>query len=257
MKVAVLAPGSILQYMYLRERLRLVNIGQFIEIGPGSGEITQLLLELGWKGVCYEMNEPTVNQLKARYAKEIENSQLKIINGDFLKEKVATESADLIISCMVMEHLDDNKQSTYLSSCKSALKNEGTIITIVPGSQKYWGIEDDIAGHYRRYSQDSIKSLIAKSDLKLKHISGLTFPISNLLFPISNFLVNRSEKSKISLSMSEKTKLSGNRNVPFKTSFPNVLKIILNEFTMWPFHILQKLFHSNNSSMVIYFEAKK
>ena len=45
-----LPPGTILQLMYLRERLRNIKPGRFIEIGPGSGEITRLLLELGWAG---------------------------------------------------------------------------------------------------------------------------------------------------------------------------------------------------------------
>ncbi len=47
----VLPPGTILQLMYLRERLRDINPGRFIEIGPGSGEVTSVLLELGWGGI--------------------------------------------------------------------------------------------------------------------------------------------------------------------------------------------------------------
>jgi hypothetical protein len=51
MKINVLPPGTLLQLMYLRERLEKLEPGRFIEIGPGSGEISKLLLDLGWGGV--------------------------------------------------------------------------------------------------------------------------------------------------------------------------------------------------------------
>jgi len=35
----VLPPGTILQLMYLRERIQRLPVGRFVEIGPGGGEI--------------------------------------------------------------------------------------------------------------------------------------------------------------------------------------------------------------------------
>ena len=40
----VLPPGTILQLMYLRERIKLLTPGRFVEVGPGTGTITALLL---------------------------------------------------------------------------------------------------------------------------------------------------------------------------------------------------------------------
>jgi hypothetical protein len=54
--------------------------------------------------------------------------------------------------------------------------------------------------------------------------------------------------------MQERTRLSGNREVPFKTTFPQLLKILLNETVMYPFHLLQKLNARNGKSMTIYAE---
>ena len=56
MKTRVLPPGTILQLMYLRERLENIKPGRFIEIGPGSGEISGLLLDLGWTGCRMILN---------------------------------------------------------------------------------------------------------------------------------------------------------------------------------------------------------
>jgi hypothetical protein len=51
--------------------------------------------------------------------------------------------------------------------------------------------------------------------------------------------------------------LLNNRNVPFKTTFPKILNLILNPIVLYPFHILQKLFLNQlNHSLVLYFEIK-
>jgi hypothetical protein len=55
--------------------------------------------------------------------------------------------------------------------------------------------------------------------------------------------------------MLERTKESGHRTVPFKTSFPAILGIILNPIVMLPFHWLQKLTKDSSRCMILYVEA--
>jgi len=76
-----------------------------------------------------------------------------------------------------------------------------------------------------------------------------------MLFPVSNYLVRKSEARKLSLSMVERTKQSGIRDVPMKTKFPSVFGLLLNETTMIPLHWVQKLFLRSNKAMVLYIEA--
>lgn len=130
------------------------------------------------------------------------------------------------------------------------------MIALVPSSPSHWGIEDDIAGHYRRYTKHSIETLTSVSGWKLLHIAGLTFPISNFLLPISNFLVNRSERSNLKLSTLDRTKLSGRRQVKFKTFFPSIFGLLLNKYTLSPMYILQKLFSKSEHALVLYFETQ-
>jgi hypothetical protein len=42
--MVVLPPGTLLQLMYLGDRLKDIPAGRFIEVGQGSGEITHRLL---------------------------------------------------------------------------------------------------------------------------------------------------------------------------------------------------------------------
>jgi len=62
------------------------------------------------------------------------------------------------------------------------------------------------------------------------------------------------ERNKMRLAMAERTRLSGNRAVPFKTTFPALLRLVLNETLLYPFHVLQKLSARNERSLVVYAE---
>jgi SAM-dependent methyltransferase len=252
----ILPPGTILQLMYLRERLTQLTPGSFIEIGPGSGEITRLLLDHGWTGYSFDLEEKTIMSLKSRFSNAVDEGRLMPVIENYLCFDCASAKVDLVISCMVMEHMDEESQHSFMTKSKSCLKPGGMLIGLVPASPAHWGIEDDIAGHYRRYTREDISALAVSNNWNLQHITGLTYPVSNVLLPISNFLVNRSERKKLSLSLLARTKASGRRTVLFKTHFPSVLGLILNRFTLFPFYLLQKYCAKSKSALVIYFELK-
>lgn len=255
--MVVLPPGTLLQLMYLDERLKAIVPGRFIEIGPGSGEITNRLLKAGWVGTVHDLSSETLTKIKKRFAPEIAAGRLTVMLGDYLNSMSfpAEDRADLIISCMVMEHLDDESERKFMELSATRLKAGGRMIGFVPASSRHWGIEDDIAGHCRRYTRDSLLTLVRTSGWMISHIAGLTYPVSNLLLPLSNFLVQRHEASKLNLSSVERTKHSGRRNVRFKTHFPAVLKLFLNELTMLPLYWIQKIFSNSGGALVLYFEA--
>ncbi|MGO4303085.1 class I SAM-dependent methyltransferase [Cupriavidus sp. RAF12] len=250
----VLPPGTLLQLMYLKERLQTMPPGRFVEIGPGAGEITKLLLDSGWTGCSYDLEARTISALKERFGKEIAAQRFAAINQDYVASET-DEPVDLVISCMVMEHLDNAQESAFMQQSRARLAKGGRMIGLVPASPRHWGIEDDIAGHCRRYTRPSLHDLAAGTGWTLHHMAGLTFPVSNWLLPVSNYLVNRSERQKLSMSALERTKQSGRRQVRYKTTFPNVLRWLLNEHTMYPLFQLQKLFSGSERALVLYFEA--
>jgi cyclopropane fatty-acyl-phospholipid synthase-like methyltransferase len=254
--MSVLPPGTILQLMYLRERLRDIEPGHFMEIGPGSGEVTSVLLELGWRGVSYDLEPYTVELLKNRFSQQIIAGRYDVKNADFLLvDPYPQPRVNLIISCMVMEHLSDDLENKFMRNSSELLCDNGLMIGFVPSSPAHWGIEDDIAGHCRRYTREALFKLMSDNGWCIRKISGLTYPLSNILLPISNFLVRRAEKFKLSMTDLEKTKASGMRDVQFKTTFPGIFSLLLNRHALLPLHCLQKAFAASRNSLVLYFEA--
>lgn len=251
----VLPPGTLLQHMYLLERLHQLTTGRFVEVGPGCGDITALLLAAGWHGTVYELSPESVAQLQTRFAKEIDCQQLKVINGDFVVHEQDEASADLVISSMVIEHLNDDDERRFMELARQMVTPHGLVISLVPAGMQYWGIEDEIAGHFRRYDRRRIRQLCDNTKWQMTHVAGLTFPVSNILLPLSNRQVHQYEGRKVQQMMLERTKDSGHRAVPYKTLFPAILGIFLNPIVLLPFHWLQKLTRESTRCLVLYFEA--
>lgn len=84
--MSLLPPGTLLQLMYLRERVGHIKPGRLIEIGPASGEITWLLLDLGWTERSYDLEAVTIERLHMRFAKEIEQGRYWVVNADYLSQ---------------------------------------------------------------------------------------------------------------------------------------------------------------------------
>jgi SAM-dependent methyltransferase len=249
----ILPPGTILQQMYFKERLQKLPRGHFVEVGAGQGIVSKTLLDLGWSGSAYDLNDESLAVASEVNRPAVSEGRYRVVHRNWLDTQPEAPS-DLVVSCMVIEHLDDTDEGRYFERVRNGLAPGGTGVLFVPAGPAYWGIEDEIAGHFRRYTFDELRNRIERHGLRVRHMAGLTFPVSNLLFPVSEFLVRRAERQKMALTVQERTELSGNRTVKFKTTFPKALRLLLNETVLYPLHLLQKLNAGNGRSMVIYAE---
>ena len=250
---SVLPPGTILQFLYLRERLARLTAGRFVEVGTGAGELSALLLGAGWTGVGYEPG-PGIERARARNAGPISDGRYAVHDADWLTAP-ADEPADLVISSMVVEHLPDAQESAYFARARATLAPGGRAALFVPASPRHWGIEDDVAGHQRRYTRAGMERRLGDLGWRLDHAAGLTFPLSNLLLPVSNRLVARAERDRLGMTELERTLHSGNREVEGKTTFPAAARVVLNERVLYPLHLVQKACRRTDRALVLYAEA--
>lgn len=256
MQTTEIAPGSILQRMYLKSRFKDWKIkGTFLEIGSGTGYISKLFLENNLKGIGLDLNNESCKINTNLNNLYIEQQKYQVLNENFLQYDFQ-EKFDVIISCMVIEHMNEEDVHRYFTKATKLLNPNGVIVSLVPSSMKHWGIEDEIAGHFKRYTFECFNKISQKYSLRIIKNVGLTYPLSNFLLPLSNYLVNKSEKSKLVLNKQEQTVLSSNRKVFLKTNFPSFLRLVLNEYTMYPLYILQSIFRNNKNSLVIYSELQ-
>jgi SAM-dependent methyltransferase len=242
--------------MYLRSRLRRLPPGRFLEIGVGQGAVSRLLLDLGWQGAGWDRNLETLDQAAERTADAIADGRYRLVGDDWLHPVQPAEAVELVISSMVIEHLDDEDVRLYFDRAVDVLSPGGLGVLLVPGSPRHWGIEDQIAGHLRRYTESTLSEAVESAGWLVEHLVGLTYPLSNVLLRLSNRQVRSWEADKEKLSLDERTINSGNRDVPWKTSFPGAAKVFLNEATMRPFDSLQRRFSHNPRSLVLYCECR-
>lgn len=251
------APGHILQQMHLKNRInQWVRAGMtFIEVGAGNGSNSEIFLKMNLTGIGYDLNENACESNMLRNQKHIDSGSYKVILGDFFNHD-EEQKADIILSCMVIEHLPEDVVARYFEKCNRILNPGGRIISFVPSSMKHWGVEDDIAGHFKRYSFECFDKIARDHELQINNLAGLTYPLSNWLLPISNKIVNKAEGYKKEMTMDEQTVASGKREVKFKTVYPWYVGVVLNELTMYPFYLMQRIFSKNPNSLVIYSELQ-
>jgi SAM-dependent methyltransferase len=240
--------------MYFRERLARLAPGRFIEVGAGRGVFSDVLLERGWTGIGYDLADAHRAETLPAVASALRTGRYIFRAQDWLDAE-PEEPVDLVVSAMVLEHLDETEELRYFKKAESHLVPGGLAVVIVPASPKHWGIEDDIAGHYRRYTLARFEEVLRRTGWTLRHSAGLTFPLSNLLLPFSNYLVRRAEAHKTTLSRAERTRQSGHRDVPLKTRFPRALGFILNERVLYPWHLWQKAARGSPHALVLYAEC--
>jgi SAM-dependent methyltransferase len=239
--------------MYLRRRLRRRRPGLFDEFGAGTGDLSWRLLRLGHEGQGFDLGATACKINRELNAEAIAAGRYRVTCGDLLAIE-PQRPADLIVSSMVLEHLPEADVARYFAWCRRVLAPHGAVVSLVPAGPRFWGIEDEIAGHLRRYTAAALRQAAADAGLVVHHLAGLTWPLSNWLLPLSNVLVRRSEQHKTALSLRDRTVESGARDVPFKTRFPAFLGLVLNEWVMLPFHALQLVGRSSPSAMVVYCE---
>uniref|UniRef100_UPI004047C63E class I SAM-dependent methyltransferase n=1 Tax=Roseivirga sp. TaxID=1964215 RepID=UPI004047C63E len=251
----VLPPGNILQNLYIKERIQRNGWKSFFEIGSGNGYLSKLMLDAGLEGEGCDMNESACSNNRKINKNYINVGRYKVEHGDFFNIETH-RTYDVVFACMVIEHLDLETRFQFITKMKSMLNPEGTVLLMVPSSKKHWGIEDEIAGHFLRYDRNDLTDLSKEVNLSISHLAGLTYPISDFLFGVSNFLIKKNESKVLEMSQIDRTLYTCNRQVPFKTTFPNWLGIFLNEYFLYPLHWLQKRFKENKNALVLYAELK-
>ena len=140
-------------------------IGQTVlEIGAGTGNLTAQLIPRG----SYWATD--INPLYLMYLENVGRNRPYMKVGFTDAEKVETypkdQQFDTVICLNVVEHLADDRGA--LLSIRSVLGAGGRAIILVPCGPNLYGTLDEVLGHQRRYTRESLGKLAISANFELE-----------------------------------------------------------------------------------------
>jgi SAM-dependent methyltransferase len=146
---------------------------QVLDVGCGTGLMMQELALLGdVRGV--DLSDQAVDYCRQR---GIMGAQL----GDVCRLEFPDESFDVVCAVDILEHIEDDHRA--LTEWKRVLKPDGRIFVFVPAHSWLWSLQDEISGHYRRYTRARLDGVVTSAGLVMERRSY----VSTLLFPVIFF----------------------------------------------------------------------
>jgi len=203
----------------------------FLETGAGTGKMTQLFLDRGFHGACYELGQRSREMLRQNLLTE--GDRIRVV--DDLAE-LSPESFDYLFSFEVLEHIENDE--SVLAEWTRHLKRGGRLLISVPSHMHKYGKSDEIVGHVRRYEKTGLTAMLERCGYSDIQIASYGFPLTEITRRVSNWLV-RNEKAHEGLSMEQRSTQSSYRR-------PGVIDRAVALFgggLTWPFCFIQRLFY--------------
>lgn len=178
----------------IKKKVNLINSfnsedKSILDIGAGTGDFLAACKNDGWKVTGVEPNEKAKEIAISKFGNssvDIEESKFKIYEDlEKLKSEIYNIDAklktyDVITMWHVLEHVPNLNQ--YVSSLKSLLKPNGTLIVAVPNYKSYdathykefWAAFD-VPRHLWHFSRKSISKLFLQENMKVEKVLPMNF----------------------------------------------------------------------------------
>ena len=162
--------------------------GPIIDIGGGNGFVSQGLQSSGWETMVVEPGRAGALNARRRGVERVICSTLE--NAGFRER-----SLPAVGLFDVIEHIQEDRQ--FLAMLRSLLVEAGRVYITVPAYSWLWSSDDTFAGHHRRYTLASLRSVLDRSGFEVEFESYIFS-----LLPLPVFLV-RSIPSRFGLRPKE------------------------------------------------------
>lgn len=222
------------------EIMRRVRRGQhFLEIGPGNLGLAQELLSRFERGTLIDFNTTEVQRIYEALEPRA-RQRLELILGDFVKYDQFGRQFDCVVSCEVLEHVQDDMR--FLCRANDLLAPGGQLMLSVPARQKYWSRDDEIVGHYRRYEKQELRDKLAEAGFSQIQIVSYGFPFENLVRLARIALARLQYKEKGGWDQEKQSQESG--FMLKRRPVLSLVALVMNKYTLLPFNLFASLFNS-------------
>jgi SAM-dependent methyltransferase len=178
--------------LHLFLKLGLDKESSFLEIGSGTGEFAQAILQFTENYSSYEVSKKLANQMNSKGFNTYCMAVPPLI-------KTPDQSIDFLLMSHVQEHMQTQADSIALvSECNRVLKPSGTIITIFPDlidfGFDFWDVDYT---HSFPLTFNRIHQLCSDNNLIIKNaipiyggVTGIVGLLANLAFKGFFFMIN-------------------------------------------------------------------
>jgi SAM-dependent methyltransferase len=146
--------------------------GPLYDIGGGNGQVALALQSSGQDVVLVEPGVGAINALN--------QGARKVIRSTFEDCRFHPASLNAVSAFDVVEHIKDD--TAFFSTIRDALALGGRFFCTVPAAPNLWSVEDERAGHQRRYTSRSLVGTLQNAGFKIEFCSHL---FSWLFVPIA------------------------------------------------------------------------
>lgn len=163
-------PRYVVRRQTVRDTVRRLPPGRFLEIGCGRGEMLPMLQEYGYSGVAVEISEAVFPRAVAT-ASTLGPSIDVVASLDGLPEA----GFEYLFAFEVLEHIEDDTGS--LQEWLRYLRPGGRVVITVPSRMKLWSASDEAVGHVRRYERHELIELFEGNGLRVVQMISLGYPL--------------------------------------------------------------------------------
>lgn len=175
-------PKLVLRESCVEDMSRGWEPGAFVEMGAGTGGMTRLWLERGFRGASHDLGEDSRRMMRANLASH--GDAIRVVE-DF--SELPEAAFDYLFAFEVLEHIEDDADA--LADWAMHLRPGGRVMVSVPAHQRKFGKSDELVGHVRRYEKQELRELLVGSGFTDVCIVNYGFPITELTRRFSNHLV--------------------------------------------------------------------
>jgi SAM-dependent methyltransferase len=160
--------------------------GNILEVGVGHGSYYEYFGEIGgYRGI--DIDPQNVANSQARFPAA--NFEIGDVCSEQFRSKFGPGSADTIICCNVIEHIEDDSRA--VANMVNALSCGGHLFILVPALQELYGELDRLAGHYRRYDKSQMLRACSGTPTRLLELRYFN-PIGGLAWWVNRFARHQS-----------------------------------------------------------------
>ena len=171
---------------YLRESLILRSLRHYVprrsgilDAGSGNGSMSIRIGKAGYRNIIgIDYSDAFVAYAGNKAKNEKLDDVIQFRKGNLLEMDIESAYFDAVVSGEVLEHLEDDHRA--VKEFQRVLKNGAFCIVTVPAHPHLWDINDEWAGHFRRYTKIQLQRLFAENGFEIIRCTYWGFPLIRL-----------------------------------------------------------------------------